>query len=47
MEARRWKQIQELYDGAVALPSEKRAEFLALACSHAVPGMAGRPHGLG
>jgi Tol biopolymer transport system component len=37
MEADRWKQVQELYEGAVALSPEKRAEFLEQAC----PGDAG------
>jgi Tol biopolymer transport system component len=32
MEADRWKKIQELYEAAIALPPEKRAEFLAQAC---------------
>src|ERR1017187_9753180 len=32
MRADRWKEIQELYEGAVALPPEKRAEFLEQAC---------------
>jgi len=32
MEADRWKQVQELYEGAVALPPDKRAEFLEQAC---------------
>src|ERR1017187_9160106 len=32
MRADRWKEIQELYEGAVALPPEKRADFLAQAC---------------
>jgi len=32
MEPERWKQIQALYDSAIALPPEKRAEFLAQAC---------------
>ena len=32
MQADRWKRIQELYEAAVALPSEKRAEFLSQAC---------------
>jgi serine/threonine-protein kinase len=28
MEADRWKKIQELYEAAIALPPEKRADFL-------------------
>src|ERR1039457_3349379 len=32
MQADRWKQIQELYESAIALPPEKRAEFLEQAC---------------
>jgi len=32
MQADRWKEIQELYEAAIALPPEKRAEFLAQAC---------------
>jgi serine/threonine protein kinase len=32
MQPDRWKQIQELYESAIALPPEKRAEFLAQAC---------------
>jgi hypothetical protein len=32
MEPERWKHIQALYDSAIALPAEKRAEFLAQAC---------------
>jgi Tol biopolymer transport system component len=32
MRAERWKEIQELYEAAIALPTEKRAEFLAQAC---------------
>ena len=43
MEADRWKKIEGLYQAAVALSPEKRAEFLEQACSHAVPGMAARP----
>jgi hypothetical protein len=32
MQADRWKRIQELYEAAIALPTEKRAEFLEHAC---------------
>src|ERR1035441_5729340 len=32
MQAERWKEIQELYEAAIALPPEKRAGFLAQAC---------------
>ena len=32
MEADRWKEIQGLYEAAIALPPEKRAEFLEQAC---------------
>jgi eukaryotic-like serine/threonine-protein kinase len=32
MQAERWKVIQDLYEAAVALPPEKRAEYLAQAC---------------
>ena len=33
MQAERWKQIQELYEAAIALSPEKRAGFLAHACA--------------
>ena len=33
MQADRWKQIQELYEAAIALPTEKRAAFLEQACT--------------
>src|ERR1022692_3892150 len=33
MQAERWKQIEELYQAALAQPAEKRAAFLAHACS--------------
>ena len=32
MQAERWKQVQELYEAAIALPPEKRAAFLEHAC---------------
>jgi hypothetical protein len=32
MQAERWKQIEELYQAALAQPPEKRAAFLAQAC---------------
>ena len=32
MQADRWKKIQELYEAAIALPAEKRAEVLEQAC---------------
>jgi len=32
MQAERWKQIEELYQAALAQPAEKRAAFLAQAC---------------
>jgi len=32
MQAERWKQIEELYQAALAQPAEKRAVFLAQAC---------------
>jgi len=32
MQADRWKRIQELYEAAIALPPEKRAEFLEQVC---------------
>jgi hypothetical protein len=32
MQAERWKQIEELYQAALAQPPEKRAEFLTQAC---------------
>jgi hypothetical protein len=32
MQAERWKQIEDLYQAALALPPEKRAGFLAQAC---------------
>jgi hypothetical protein len=32
MQAERWKQIEELYQAALAQPPEKRAVFLAQAC---------------
>ena len=32
MQAERWKQVERLYEEAVTLPAEKRAEFLAQAC---------------
>jgi Tol biopolymer transport system component len=32
MQAERWKKVEELYEAAIALPPEKRAEFLAQAC---------------
>jgi hypothetical protein len=37
MQAERWKKVEELYEAAVALPPERRADFLAQAC----PGDAG------
>src|ERR1019366_7798258 len=33
MQADRWKQIQELYEAAIALAPEKRAAFLEQACT--------------
>jgi Tol biopolymer transport system component len=38
MQAERWKEVQELYEAAIALAPEKRAEFLAQACP-ADPGL--------
>ena len=32
MQADRWKQIEELYQAALALPAEKRGAFLTQAC---------------
>src|ERR1022692_1991980 len=32
MQAERWKQVQELYEAAIALAPEKRAAFLEHAC---------------
>ena len=32
MQAERWKQIEDLYQAALAQPPEKRAAFLAQAC---------------
>jgi len=32
MQAERWKQIEELYQAALAQPAEKRAAFLVQAC---------------
>jgi tetratricopeptide (TPR) repeat protein/tRNA A-37 threonylcarbamoyl transferase component Bud32 len=32
MQPERWKKVEQLYEGAMALPPEKRAEFLAQAC---------------
>ena len=32
MQADRWKKIEELYEAAVALPPEKRSEYLERAC---------------
>src|ERR1039457_1021710 len=32
MQAERWKKVEELYEAAIALPPEKRADFLAQAC---------------
>jgi hypothetical protein len=43
MQADRWKKIEGLYQAAVALSPEKRAEYLAQACSHAVHEVAARP----
>ena len=32
MQAERWKQLEALYEGALAQPPEKRAAFLEQAC---------------
>src|ERR1039458_3481912 len=45
MQADRWKQIQELYEAAIALPPEKRAGFLEQACP-ADPGLRGEVQSL-
>jgi hypothetical protein len=33
MQPDHWKKVQEIYDAAIALPPEKRWDFLAGACS--------------
>jgi tetratricopeptide (TPR) repeat protein len=37
MQPERWKKVEQLYEGAMALPLEKRAEFLAQACPDDAP----------
>jgi hypothetical protein len=37
MQAERWKQIEDLYQAAMAQPPEKRAAFVERACTGRIP----------